>query len=63
MDRSLAQRELSPQIGLWDMHWYVKDRELVDDEVEKLLNAKREMLIKTDPGVASEGRYGGGRGD
>ncbi len=50
-------KDLSRQIGLWDMHWYVKDQELLDDEIEKLLSAKRAMLLKTDPDAASKGFY------
>lgn len=50
-------RDLPRQIGLWDMHWYVKDQELFNGDIEKLLAAKREMLLKTDPNAASKGLY------
>jgi len=50
-------RELRHEVGLWYMHWYVKDKELADGDVEKLLTAKREMLLKTDPEIARKGIY------
>ena len=55
-------RELRPQIGLWEMHWYVKDKELLDGDIEKLLKAKREMLLRTDPEAAAKGFYMGEAG-
>jgi hypothetical protein len=50
-------KDLTPQIGLWDMHWYVKDEELLHDDIEKLLTAKRAMLLKADPQALSKGLY------
>ena len=35
LDRSA--QELHEHIGFWEMHWYVKDKELFDGDVEKLL--------------------------
>lgn len=55
-------RDLPQQIGFWEMHWYAKDKELLDGEVEKLLSAKREMLRKTDPQAAAKNLYMGEAG-
>jgi hypothetical protein len=55
LDRSA--RDLAPQIGLWDMHWYVKDQELANGDIEKLLTAKRQLLAKIDPDFAAKGLY------
>jgi hypothetical protein len=55
-------RELHDEIGFWEMHWYVKDKELFDGDVERLLRAKREMLLGTDPQVASKSLYMGEAG-
>lgn len=55
-------RELAPQIGLWDMHWYVKDKELADGAIEQLLTEKRQMLAKTDPGINGKNLYMGEAG-
>ena len=47
-------RELSGEIGAWEMHWYAKDAEVLDGRIESLLKEKREMLRKTDPQSASQ---------
>jgi hypothetical protein len=44
LDRSV--RELPKQIGFWEAHWYVTDKELLDGDVERLLRAKRAMPAK-----------------
>lgn len=54
--------ELRGQIGFWEMHWYVKDKELFDGDVERLLRAKREMLLATDPQVPTKNLYIGEAG-
>lgn len=55
-------QELREQIGFWEMHWYVKDQELLDGDIEKLLRTKREMLLATDPQAAAKGLYMGEAG-
>jgi hypothetical protein len=54
--------ELRDQIGFWEMHWYVKDKELLDDDVETLLRAKREMLLRTDRQAREKNLYMGEAG-
>lgn len=60
VDRCAA--DLREQIGFWEMHWYVKDRELLDGDVEKLLREKREVLVRNDPQFASKNLYLGEAG-
>ena len=55
-------QELREQIGFWEMHWYVKDKELFDGDIERLLRAKREMLLATDPQSQAKNLYMGEAG-
>jgi hypothetical protein len=55
-------QELRDPIGFWEMHWYVKDKELLDGDIEKLLRAKREMLLATDPRSPAKNLYMGEAG-
>ncbi len=55
-------QELHDEIGFWEMHWYVRDKELFDGDVERLLRAKREMLLATDPQAARKNLYMGEAG-
>lgn len=60
VDRSA--HDLSTQIGFWEMHWYVKDKELFDDSVEKLLAEKRDLILHEDPNGSAKGLYMGESG-
>jgi hypothetical protein len=55
-------RDLPGEIGFWEMHWYVKDKELLDGEIEKLLASKRQMLLATDPQAKAKNLYMGEAG-
>jgi hypothetical protein len=55
-------REFPDRFGAWEMHWYAKDSEVLNGEIEKLLVQKREMLLKTDPGALAKPRFMGEAG-
>jgi hypothetical protein len=50
------------RFGAWEMHWYAKDSDVLNGEIERLLNQKREMLLRTDPQAASKPRFVGEAG-
>ncbi|MCY3024344.1 MAG: hypothetical protein NTW87_35660 [Planctomycetota bacterium] len=54
--------ELREQIGAWEMHWYVMDKEVLGGQIEKLLTNKREVLFRTDPQADSKRRFLGEAG-
>jgi hypothetical protein len=55
-------REFPDRFGAWEMHWYAKDSEVLNGDIEKLLNQKREMLLKTDAGALAKPRFVGEAG-
>lgn len=55
-------RDLRQEIGFWEMHWYVKDNELFQGDIEKLLRAKRQMLLATDPQAREKNLFMGEAG-
>jgi hypothetical protein len=60
LDRCAAG--FADRFGAWEMHWYAKDSEVLNGEIEKLLNQKREMLLRTDPQAAAKPRFVGEAG-
>jgi hypothetical protein len=60
IDRSA--REFPDRFGAWEMHWYAKDSEVLNGDIEKLLNQKREMLLKTDAQALTKQRFVGEAG-
>jgi len=54
--------EFPDRFGAWEMHWYAKDAEVLGGMIEKLLDQKREMLLRTDPQAASKPRFVGEAG-
>jgi len=55
LDRCAAQ--FPARFGAWEMHWYAKDSDVLNGEIEKLLAAKRSMLLATDPQAVSKPRF------
>jgi hypothetical protein len=55
-------KDLPQELGHWEMHWYVMDKEVLEGQIEKLLSGKREMLLKTDPQAAKKRRFMGEAG-
>lgn len=49
-----AAKDLSTQIGAWDLHWYALDPEVYKDQIEALLRQKKVMLDKDGRLVASK---------
>jgi hypothetical protein len=41
-------------IGLWEMHWYAKDREVLDGDIARVLGAKRKVILANDPHAADK---------
>ena len=60
LDRSA--RDLSAEIGGWEMHWYAYDHEVLNGDIEALLSGKRDMLARVDPKGASKVRFMGESG-
>ncbi len=52
LDRCAA--DLAHEFGAWEMHWYAKDADVLEDRIETLLTQKREMLRQSDAGSASK---------
>lgn len=50
------------RFAAWEMHWYAKDSDVLNGDIERLLGQKREMLLKTDPRAASKPRFVGEAG-
>lgn len=48
--------------GGWEMHWYPRDPEVLSGKVYRLLNAKRELLLRVDPNAKQKPRYLGEAG-
>jgi len=49
-----VSRNLPEVIGHWEMHWYATDREVLDGEIEKVLDAKRKVILANDPHAADK---------
>jgi hypothetical protein len=49
-----VSRNMPNAIGEWEMHWYATDREILDGEIEKLLKAKRKVILTNDPDAAKK---------
>jgi hypothetical protein len=49
-----VSREFPECIGEWEMHWYAKDKDVFDGEIEKVLSAKRRVVSANDPQAASK---------
>ena len=49
-----VSREMPECIGRWEMHWYAKDKEILEGDIEKLLAAKRRVVLAHDPPAASK---------
>jgi hypothetical protein len=41
-------------IGAWEMHWYAKDAEILNGEIERLLAQKRAVVLANDPAAGSK---------
>lgn len=50
----LVSRDLSDAIGHYEMHWYATDREVLNGEIEKLLAAKRKVILTNDSHAAEK---------
>ena len=49
-----VSRDLPECVGDWEMHWYATDKNVYDGEIEKLLNAKRKVILQNDPHAAGK---------
>ncbi|MGC9943318.1 MAG: hypothetical protein ABSE48_15935 [Verrucomicrobiota bacterium] len=49
-----VSRDMPDVMGDWEMHWYATDREVLDGEIEKLLEAKRKVILANDPDAAEK---------
>ncbi len=49
-----VSRDLPGAIGHWEMHWYATDRDVLNGEIEKLLRAKRKVILANDPHAADK---------
>ena len=60
LDRSATA--FPARFAAWEMHWYAKDSDVLNGDIERVLAQKREMLLKTDPQAASKPRFIGEAG-
>ena len=49
-----VSHEMPECIGQWEMHWYARDKEVLDGEIEKLLADKRRVVLANDPQAGSK---------
>ncbi len=49
-----VSRNMPDAFGDWEMHWYATDREVLGGEIEKLLKAKKKVILANDPRAAEK---------
>jgi hypothetical protein len=49
-----VSRDMPGTIGAWEMHWYATDQQIFDGELEKVLTAKRAVILANDPHAADK---------
>jgi hypothetical protein len=49
-------RDASKQVGVWDLHWYAEDPEVLDGTLEKILVEKRQVIEASGPENAAKPR-------
>jgi len=49
-----VSRDLPDAIGAWEMHWYATDRDVLDGEIARVLDAKRKVILANDPRAAGK---------
>lgn len=49
--------EMPEAIGQWEMHWYAKDREVLDGAIERVLAAKRKVILERDRAARNKAMF------